>query len=396
MEPEERAAAGVFLAMQYPVEIPGVANMYFLRQAINALRKARGEADIGAGEFMKRLRAKAEVVGVSEDLLKRDLNAGFSGGEKKRNEILQMAMLEPRLCILDETDSRPRHRRAAHRGRRRQRAARPERAACIVITHYQRLLDYIVPDQVHVLADGPHPALRRQGAGAGARGRRLCRRARRGARRAAGRSLRPWPPARTRGRAACPAFGAAFAEAAATSLPGPRPRGAGARACFARFVERGHPDRPGRGLEVHQRRQGGEPAAGAGAQGRGLGIDEIARYLAGGPKARRLIFVNGHIVPELSHVAEPAARRAGHEPAARAAGRSPTASRQTLAPRRGRPLVHRAERRLRRRGRLDRAGRRRRRRRAAAAPVPHRRPGRGVHDPPARSSSGSAPAPGCG
>ncbi len=159
MEPEERAAAGVFLAMQYPVEIPGVANMYFLRQAMNALRRARGEAEIGAGEFMKRLRAKAKVVGVDEDLLKRDLNVGFSGGEKKRNEILQMAMLEPRLCILDETDSGldiDALRTVADGVN----ALRDPTRGDLVITHYQRLLDYIVPDQVHVLAAG---GIRRSG-----------------------------------------------------------------------------------------------------------------------------------------------------------------------------------------------------------------------------------------
>ena len=153
MEPEERAAAGVFLAMQYPVEIPGVANMYFLRQAMNAQRRARGEPEIGAAEFMRRLRNKAKQVGVGEDLLKRDLNAGFSGGEKKRNEILQMTMLEPRLCILDETDSGLDidALRTVADGINGLRS--PERGM-VVITHYQRLLDYIEPDQVHILADG--------------------------------------------------------------------------------------------------------------------------------------------------------------------------------------------------------------------------------------------------
>jgi Fe-S cluster assembly ATP-binding protein len=159
MEPEERAAAGMFLAMQYPVEIPGVANMYFLRQAINAVRRARGEPEIAAGEFMKKMREKAKVVGVKDELLKRDLNAGFSGGEKKRNEILQMAMLEPRLCILDETDSGLDidALRTVADGVNGLRS--PERGM-IVITHYQRLLDYIVPDRVHVLA---HGAIQRSG-----------------------------------------------------------------------------------------------------------------------------------------------------------------------------------------------------------------------------------------
>ena len=153
MEPEERAAAGVFLAMQYPIEIPGVANMYFLRQAMNALRKARGLGDVPAAEFMKKVRAQAELVGINPDLLKRDLNAGFSGGEKKRNETLQMTMLEPRLAVLDETDSGLDidALRTVADGVNRLRS--PERAM-LVITHYQRLLDYIVPDRVHILADG--------------------------------------------------------------------------------------------------------------------------------------------------------------------------------------------------------------------------------------------------
>ena len=153
MEPEERAVAGVFLAMQYPVEIPGVANSYFLRQSMNALRKARGEKDIPAGEFLRKLKEKAELVGVRQDLLKRDVNAGFSGGEKKRNEILQMAMLEPKLCILDETDSGldiDALRTVADGVN----ALRDPGRAIVVITHYQRLLEYIVPDRVHVLADG--------------------------------------------------------------------------------------------------------------------------------------------------------------------------------------------------------------------------------------------------
>ena len=153
MDPEERASAGLFLAMQYPVEIPGVANSYFLRQALNAQRKARGEPEMSAAEFMKRLRAEAKVVGVPDELLKRDVNAGFSGGEKKRNEILQLAMLQPRLAILDETDSGLDidALRTVADGVNQLRS--PSRAI-IVITHYQRLLEYIVPDQVHVLVAG--------------------------------------------------------------------------------------------------------------------------------------------------------------------------------------------------------------------------------------------------
>jgi Fe-S cluster assembly ATP-binding protein len=153
LEPEERAAAGLFLAMQYPVEIPGVSNMYFLRQAMNSIRKARGEEEISAAAFMKAIREKAGQIGVGQALLKRDVNRGFSGGEKKRNEILQMTMLEPKICILDETDSGLDidALRTVAEGVNRMRS--PDRGF-LIITHYQRLLDYIVPDQVHVLAKG--------------------------------------------------------------------------------------------------------------------------------------------------------------------------------------------------------------------------------------------------
>ncbi|HEX5077795.1 MAG TPA: Fe-S cluster assembly ATPase SufC [Geminicoccaceae bacterium] len=153
LEPEERAAAGLFLAFQYPIEIPGVANMYFLRTALNSLRKARGEEEIGAADFMKLVRDKAKLVGIRPDLLKRSVNFGFSGGEKKRNEILQMAVLEPKLAILDETDSGldiDALRTVADGVN----SLRDPARAIVVITHYQRLLDYIVPDFVHVLLDG--------------------------------------------------------------------------------------------------------------------------------------------------------------------------------------------------------------------------------------------------
>jgi Fe-S cluster assembly ATP-binding protein len=153
MEPEERAAAGVFLAFQYPVEIPGVANMYFLRTALNALRRARGEDEITAPEFMKLVRERAGVVGIKADLLKRSVNVGFSGGEKKRNEILQMSVLEPRLAIMDETDSGLDIDALKTVADGVNQLRDPERAI-VVITHYQRLLDYIVPDRVHVLLDG--------------------------------------------------------------------------------------------------------------------------------------------------------------------------------------------------------------------------------------------------
>jgi Fe-S cluster assembly ATP-binding protein len=153
LEPEERAAAGLFLAFQYPIEIPGVANMYFLRTALNALRRARGEDEINAAAFMKLMREKAKLVGVKPELLKRAVNFGFSGGEKKRNEILQMAVLEPKLAILDETDSGldiDALRTVADGVN----SLRDPGRAIVVITHYQRLLDYIVPDHVHVLLEG--------------------------------------------------------------------------------------------------------------------------------------------------------------------------------------------------------------------------------------------------
>jgi Fe-S cluster assembly ATP-binding protein len=153
MEPEERAAAGVFLAFQYPIEIPGVANMYFLRTALNAIRRSRGEEEISAPDFMKLVRDKARLVGIKQDLLKRSVNVGFSGGEKKRNEILQMSVLEPRLAIMDETDSGLDIDALKTVADGVNQLRHPERAI-VVITHYQRLLDYIVPDQVHVLLDG--------------------------------------------------------------------------------------------------------------------------------------------------------------------------------------------------------------------------------------------------
>ena len=153
MEPEERASAGLFLAFQYPVEIPGVGNMTFLRTAVNAQRKARGEQEISATDFLKQVRERAKSLQIDAEMLKRPVNVGFSGGEKKRNEILQMAMLEPKMCILDETDSGldvdamklvaegVNSLRGAGRG-------------FLVITHYQRLLDHIKPDVIHIMANG--------------------------------------------------------------------------------------------------------------------------------------------------------------------------------------------------------------------------------------------------
>jgi len=153
MEPEERAAVGLFLAFQYPVEIPGVTNINFLKTAVNSLRKARGDKELDPMAFLKLLREKAKTLELPEDMLKRQLNVGFSGGEKKRNEMLQMAVLAPKLAILDETDSGLDIDaiRIVAEGVNAQRS--PDRAF-LVITHYQRLLDYIVPDVIHVLAAG--------------------------------------------------------------------------------------------------------------------------------------------------------------------------------------------------------------------------------------------------
>ena len=153
MEPEERAAAGLFLAFQYPVEIPGVGNMTFLRTAVNGQRKARGEQEMSAAEFIKELRAKAKSLKIDADMLKRPVNVGFSGGEKKRNEILQMAMLEPKMCILDETDSGL-DVDAMKLVAEGVNVLRDEGRGFLVITHYQRLLDHIKPDVVHIMADG--------------------------------------------------------------------------------------------------------------------------------------------------------------------------------------------------------------------------------------------------
>jgi Fe-S cluster assembly ATP-binding protein len=153
MEPEERAASGLFLAFQYPVEIPGVGNMTFLRTAVNGQRKARGEEEMSAADFLKEVRAKAKSLKIDADMLKRPVNVGFSGGEKKRNEILQMAMLEPKMCILDETDSGL-DVDAMKLVAQGVNALRDEGRAFLVITHYQRLLDHIKPDVVHIMADG--------------------------------------------------------------------------------------------------------------------------------------------------------------------------------------------------------------------------------------------------
>ncbi|WP_029007998.1 Fe-S cluster assembly ATPase SufC [Azospirillum halopraeferens] len=153
MEPEERAAAGLFLAFQYPVEIPGVANMTFLKSALNAMRKHRGEGDLDAMQFLKLVREKTRSLNMTDEMLKRAVNVGFSGGEKKRNETLQMAVLEPKFAILDETDSGLDIDALKIVADGVNALRSPERSM-LVITHYQRLLNYIVPDHVHVLAHG--------------------------------------------------------------------------------------------------------------------------------------------------------------------------------------------------------------------------------------------------
>jgi Fe-S cluster assembly ATP-binding protein len=153
MDPEERATAGLFLAFQYPVEIPGVGNMTFLRTALNSQRKARGQEEMSATDFLKLVREKAKTLKIDADMLKRPVNMGFSGGEKKRNEILQMALLEPKMCILDETDSGldVDAMKLVSEGVN---ALRDKGRSFLVITHYQRLLDHIVPDVVHIMSDG--------------------------------------------------------------------------------------------------------------------------------------------------------------------------------------------------------------------------------------------------
>ena len=151
--PDERALAGLFLAFQYPTEIPGVGNGYFLRQAVNARRAHRGEAEMGAGEFMRRSKELLELVKLDREMLKRSVNEGFSGGEKKRNEVLQMALLEPALAILDETDSGLDIDALRIVGAGVDALRSPERSF-LVITHYQRLLEHVIPDRVHVLRGG--------------------------------------------------------------------------------------------------------------------------------------------------------------------------------------------------------------------------------------------------
>jgi len=154
LSPDERAAAGLFLGFQYPVEIPGVSNVQFLRTALNAQRRARGEPEMSAGEFLRLARAQADALGISMDMMKRNVNVGFSGGEKKRNEMVQMGIIDPRLAVLDETDSGLDIDALRIVGDGINRIMRRPNKAVLLITHYQRLLDIVEPDFVHVLAEG--------------------------------------------------------------------------------------------------------------------------------------------------------------------------------------------------------------------------------------------------
>ena len=154
LDPHERAAVGLFLGIQYPVEIPGISNLQFVREALNSQRRARGEAPLSGGEFMKLARAQADALGMDPEMLKRPVNVGFSGGEKKRNEMVQMGIIGPKLAILDETDSGLDIDALKAVGEGINRIMRAPDKAVLLITHYQRLLDYVRPDFVHVLADG--------------------------------------------------------------------------------------------------------------------------------------------------------------------------------------------------------------------------------------------------
>jgi Fe-S cluster assembly ATP-binding protein len=154
LDPHERAAAGLFLGFQYPVEIPGVSNVQFLREALNAQRKARGEAPLSGAEFLKLARAQADLLGMNQEMLKRPVNVGFSGGEKKRNEMVQMGIIAPKFAILDETDSGLDIDALKAVGEGINRIMRAPDKAVLLITHYQRLLDYVRPDVVHVMVDG--------------------------------------------------------------------------------------------------------------------------------------------------------------------------------------------------------------------------------------------------
>ena len=298
MEPDERAAKGVFLAFQYPVEIPGVASMTFLRTALNAQRKRRGETELTTPEFMKRVREQAGALSINMDMLRRGVNVGFSGGEKKRNEVLQMALLEPRLAVLDETDSGLDIDALKIVADGVNRLRSPERAF-VVITHYQRLLNYIVPDIVHVLSQGPHREDRRQGARARARSQRL----------------RAVPGSAGRGRIknkkmaeltlmknAAEQQLADEWQAAKARLPGAAPLRA---AAFERFAAKGLPHRRVeewkytdlRALMRDAKPLASVPDAAAKARAKEMGA------LLADIDSRRIVFVDGAFVPELSDLA---------------------------------------------------------------------------------------------
>ena len=174
MEPHERAAAGLFLGFQYPVEIPGVSYLQFLRESLNSQRRARGEAELSGAEFIRLARGQASALGMDAEMLKRPVNVGFSGGEKKRAEMVQMGIMHPRFAVLDETDSGLDIDALRIVGAGINRIMRAPDKAVLLITHYQRLLDYVKPDRVHVLPRRPDHALGRPRAGARARARRLC------------------------------------------------------------------------------------------------------------------------------------------------------------------------------------------------------------------------------
>ena len=291
MEPDKRAAAGVFLAFQYPVEIPGVGTMTFLRTALNAQRKARGEPELTTPDFMRFVRETSARLGITQDMLRRPLNVGFSGGEKKRNEILQMSLLAPRLCVMDETDSGLDidALRVVAEGVNALRS--PERSF-VVITHYQRLLDYIVPDFVHVMSRGKIVALGRQGAGARARRARLRRLRRRG-------GVMAELPTRIRTRAE-DALARHFA-----SLAGDDPIYDIRATAFDAFMEKGLPHRRVEDWKYTDLRSLMSDAPGPAAPAK---PDEAKTALARADifaaiDRARIVFVNGHFVPPLSDMA---------------------------------------------------------------------------------------------
>ena len=295
MAPDERAAAGLFLAFQYPLEIPGVATMTFLRTALNAQRKKRGEAELSTPEFIKKVRDIAGKLGIDQEMLRRAVNVGFSGGEKKRNEILQMALLEPRLAVLDETDSGLDidALKIVADGVNRLRA--PTRSF-VVITHYQRLLNYIVPDVVHVLS---HGRIVKTG------GKELALELEaRGYARVSGRGFGVNAEVATIKTAAETALAQAFALARGR-LPGDDAIAAQRDAAFDVFAKAGLPHRrieewkytDLRALMRDAKPLAAPPDAAAKARAKSAGA------LLGDVEARRIVFVDGAFVAELSDTA---------------------------------------------------------------------------------------------